>query len=947
MARFSGGIDIKQLSRRTATRARLGFALVVLAVVPLVALAILSIDQQRDVAIENAYVNLEGIATSQVGQLESLIAADRELAELLASTEQVQAAFESSAADNAAVEDMLLDALASSDRLLNICLHTVDGDAVASVDPDGMARYAAADLAPGESDYTSRILEGADGRPTSLTTAPVTIGGMRVGTVTIETDATLITDLAADFAMLNDTGETSVAQPTPDGAQFIAPLRFRTDAVLNVTIPTSRTDAPITLAINGIEGRFGETVDYRDEPVLAVTRQIEATGWGVVVKIDRAEALAGVDRFEQLVTYALLSAIALIVAVSFSISRRIWNPVTEITETAVAVANGDRTRRAEVRRADELGVLAHAMNTMTDELVESVDAAASRRSELEAVNARLSAREEELRSIFEHAVDGIVNADEDGRIRSINVAAQELFGLSSDDARGIPVFTLLTAENHTPTRLFAEVAAAGPEGVEMTALNRSGQQVPVHVAVNRFDVGSKVSYTALVRDISERRAFEDRLSHQATHDALTGLPNRAHFREMLDMALEASADNDSYVGVLFIDLDRFKVVNDSRGHAAGDQLLRLVAERLQNALRAGDLVARFGGDEFVILCPSVRDAGQAEALARRIHSSFDYAFMLDGDEPEHIACSIGVALSTGATSPDSLISDADVAMYRAKSDGRNLTVLFDADMRSWVQARHEMEVALRQAIACEEIEVHYQPIVNITTGAFHSLEALARWDRLNHGRVNPGEFIAVAEESGLIIDLGRLMFRKVCEQQVRWSANHHNDMRVSVNLSAKELTQPDCFDAVARIIADTGADPSLLALEFPETALGADQEVALGNLAQLGKLGLSVAVDDFGTGYSSLTHLRQFPIDIVKIDRSFMAELDSASPESSVVSLVVGLGESLGIDVIAEGIETEAELVALQALGCGYAQGYLFARPQPESEITKLLWPEFDTSLTR
>ncbi|MGI9604121.1 MAG: bifunctional diguanylate cyclase/phosphodiesterase [Acidimicrobiales bacterium] len=812
---------------RLTTRIRLVAGVIVVAVLPLLVLAAVSMQRQREVAIEDAYTTLEGMASAQVAHLDSVVAADQELSGLLGSSDQLRAALLAHADGDptsvAQIEALLAAAMTSSDRLVNICLHGVGETVLATVDPAATERYMGFGLDPLASDYSSLIIEGPDGSPTAVTNSPVVVDGVRIGTVTIETDASGITELATDYQGLNRTGETSIAQPTPEGAQFIAPLRFAPDAVLNVTVPNTMTNAPITLAMAGEEGRFGDTVDYRDADVLAVTRQVDVTGWGVVVKIDRAEALAGVDHFQRTVALTVAAAVFFVLIISLAIGRRVWRPIGEVTAAAVAVAGGDRSRRAQVRRSDELGDLASAVNTMTDELLEASAADTSRRIEVEELNARLTAGEQRLR-------------------------------------------------------------------------------------------------------------------HQAAHDNLTGLANRSHLRERLEAVL---AGPSSSVSVLFIDLDQFKLVNDSRGHAFGDQLLIQAASRLEAAIGPDDVVARFGGDEFVVLCPDVGPT-QAENLARRIHDALSEIFVVDGHS-EHVACSIGIAIAAEGTTPDSIISDADVAMYRAKSSGRNRTVLFDSEMGSWVKARHEVECALREAAVSGEMDVHYQPIVDISTGEIVGLEALSRWDRPGHGPVSPQEFIAIAEDSGLIVPIGRTVFHRVCTQQVAWM-NAHPDtpLRLTVNLSARELSQTDCVQAIEHMLADTGANASLITLELTETALSSDLETSVFNLHKLRQVGFSIAVDDFGTGYSSLTYLRQFPIDVVKIDRSFMTELENGGAESSIVSLVLGLGRDLGIEVVAEGIETDEQLTALRNLHCRFAQGYLFARPQPAEQVAELLWPQFD-----
>jgi predicted signal transduction protein with EAL and GGDEF domain len=344
-----------------------------------------------------------------------------------------------------------------------------------------------------------------------------------------------------------------------------------------------------------------------------------------------------------------------------------------------------------------------------------------------------------------------------------------------------------------------------------------------------------------------------------------------------------------------------------------------------------------------VLCPNIRSAQNAEALALRIHHVLSESMDIAGQR-EHVSCSVGIALSNGSDEPNELMSNADVAMYHAKSTGRNRTVLYDSAMRQLVEARHGLSGALREAIDLGAIDVAYQPIVDIGTGEICAVEALARWDRPGHGPVDPADFIPVAEESGLIVELGKVVLRRVCEQQVSWARAHpDHELRITVNLSARELSQPDCVPTIESIVKASGASPSALTLELTETAFSANLSGVERNLHRLRALGFTIALDDFGTGYSSLTYLRRFPIDIVKIDRSFMAELAPESADSSILSLVLSLGRSLDITVIAEGVETDEQLRVLQELECGFAQGYLFSRPLEADATAQLVWPDFET----
>jgi diguanylate cyclase (GGDEF)-like protein len=413
------------------------------------------------------------------------------------------------------------------------------------------------------------------------------------------------------------------------------------------------------------------------------------------------------------------------------------------------------------------------------------------------------------------------------------------------------------------------------------------------------------------------------------HDALTGLPNRALFYDRLGQALNRVGRQESAVAVLFLDLDRFKLINDSLGHGAGDKLLVSVAERLAGVLRAGDTAARFGGDEFVILCEDVSGERQAIAIAERIAAELDAPFVIDSDEVfAHTSVGIALATEPGAR-PEALIRDADAAMYRAKERGGGVYEVFDDAMRERAVRRMATENALHRALDRGEFVMHYQPIVHMATGALYGVEALARWQHPDRGLVMPGEFIEAAEETGLIIALGAWAFEAACRQSAIWGS----DVMMSVNLSARQCTHPDLVATFGKILARTRADPAAVSLEITETALMEDIELSTATLSALKELGLRLALDDFGTGYSSLRALQHFPVDVVKIDRSFIEPIERDPQEAAIVAAVISLSHALGLRTVAEGIETIAQVDRLRALGCDLAQGFYFAKPGPAEDV--------------
>ncbi len=443
-----------------------------------------------------------------------------------------------------------------------------------------------------------------------------------------------------------------------------------------------------------------------------------------------------------------------------------------------------------------------------------------------------------------------------------------------------------------------------------------------------------------VRAEAALRASEVRMRHQAMHDALTGLPNRALFHERLKYALESSSSSGSAVAVLFLDLDRFKIVNDSLGHEAGDLLLVLAAARLRTALRPADIAARLGGDEFTVLLEGIGGAEDAACVAGRITDLFTEGFAI-GQHHVVVSASIGIALGVARhDNPAELLRRADIALYRAKNDGRARYALFDSAMSDAAVERLELEAELRRAIEREDLQLHYQPLTDLSTGRVVGVEALVRWPRGTHSLVGPERFVPVAEETGLILPLGRWVLQEACRQAQAWRASGlYPDLKVNVNLSAAEFAQPGLVEAIALTLRETGLDAAALELEITESVIMADAAATSATLSALKRLGVRLAIDDFGTGYSSLSYLKRFPVDTLKIDKTFVEGLGGDSDNEAIVRAIIGIGQALGLQLVAEGIETAAQIARLRELGCALGQGYYFAPPGPPATIEPLLLP--------
>ncbi len=440
------------------------------------------------------------------------------------------------------------------------------------------------------------------------------------------------------------------------------------------------------------------------------------------------------------------------------------------------------------------------------------------------------------------------------------------------------------------------------------------------------------------KDITERKALERELQRQAYSDPLTELENRDLFMERLRRALARTARHKGPLAVLFLDLDNFKYVNDSLGHEVGDKLLVEVSTCIQSCLRETDTAARIGGDEFAVLLENVEGERGAVRVAQRISESLNKSFPL-GDQQLRVSFSIGVALAfSGKEVPGDLLRDADTVMYRAKEKGKNRCELFEPGMNEVAYKRLELEKDLRYAIEKDQLTVHYQPKVWVEDGSIYGLEALVRWDRPGHGLVSPGEFIPVAEETGLVVPLGSQVMEKACRQLKEWR-NLHPDrelLRVSVNVSPQQLSG-DLVEKVSGVLRETGLEPETLILEITESVAAEDTESTRNTLQELKGLGVRLSIDDFGTGYSSLLYLKNLPVDNLKIDRSFIDGLEDDPANIAITNTVITLARNLNLQVIAEGIETVEQLANLQELGCDLAQGFYFSKPLPPEEISDLL----------
>jgi diguanylate cyclase (GGDEF)-like protein/PAS domain S-box-containing protein len=552
--------------------------------------------------------------------------------------------------------------------------------------------------------------------------------------------------------------------------------------------------------------------------------------------------------------------------------------------------------------------------------------------------------DEQLRlagEVFQSSGEAIVITDGEMRVLSVNPAFTVITGYSTEDAVGQTPYSLSPGvrSQERDQEIWQRVWHHGYWQGEVWDRRRNGDIYPkwLTVSVVRDAVGRPVNYIEIFSDVSERKEREERVRHLAHHDFLTDLPNRVLLNDRIAQAISHAERNRSQVAVLFLDLDRFKNVNDSLGHSVGDKLLQEVARRLRSCMRASDTVSRQGGDEFVILMPDVADPADIARGAQKILDAVASLYSIDGHEL-NTTPSIGISVyPNDGEDVDTLLKNADAAMYHAKESGRNNYQFFTQDMNTRALERLSLERSLRRAVEREELRLHYQPQYEVSTGRIVGVEALVRWQHPDFGLIPPGRFIHFAEDINLIRDLGKWVLHEACRQGCAWQAQGLPAVRMAVNISAIQFNDPDFPGTVLAALRATGLEARHLELELTETIIMQDVGRATNSLEQLKTLGLELAIDDFGTGYSSLSYLKRFPIDLLKIDQSFVRDITTDNDDAAITSAIIALTHNLGLRTIAEGVETTEQLKFLESRGCDEVQGFLFSRPLAPDECTDLL----------
>ncbi|EAT16629.1 EAL domain-containing protein [Desulfuromonas acetoxidans] len=623
--------------------------------------------------------------------------------------------------------------------------------------------------------------------------------------------------------------------------------------------------------------------DYRRVPVLASIKKVENSPWYLVAKIDKKEVMAPLFR---IATIEAVTAIMFLAAAS--IMMMLWW----------------RRQQALYQASYYQQQLQHQM---------------------------LSQRFDNLTRF---ANDLVLLVDAQGQIIDANERALDTYGYPEDELKTFKLKDLCDLSQQECDLFWEQLKVEQGVRFETMQFRQDGSTFPVEINARWIDLDRGHLVQAIIRDISERKAAEDQLVHQAYHDPLTGLPNRLLISDRLKLAIAKARRHKTQAVLLLLDLDRFKNINDTLGHAVGDRILTTLAQRMQETLRDTDTVARFGGDEFLVLLEDIRELSDVVSLAQKLSDLVSQPVLIDGEEM-CLTTSVGISVAPeDSIEVDQLIRFADTAMYRAKEKGRNNFQFYTPDMNAHAGRRLQLENNLRKALQRQEMVVYYQPQVEMDSGRIIGSEALLRWMHPEHGLISPNDFIPLAEETGVIEEIGAWALEQACQQTVAWQKNHP-ELKIAVNLSARQFRNENLVDDIEQILNKTGLAARHLEMELTESLLMEDVDVAIDLMNRLTKLGITLAIDDFGTGYSSLSHLNRFPIDKLKIDRSFVNSM--SLDNNGIARTIITLGRTLGLSIIAEGVENNEQRQLLLQLGCPQAQGYYFSRPVHDNAFSEML----------
>ncbi|MBL0028349.1 MAG: EAL domain-containing protein [Rhodanobacteraceae bacterium] len=658
---------------------------------------------------------------------------------------------------------------------------------------------------------------------------------------------------------------------------------------------------------------------FLKEASLVTAQRLPGTHWQLVLVQPARLVHEAVMSIMTRVAWALgLAVVVVVLLAGWLLRRTLVVPIRRITEQLAATEHSIVPGRIDVQGRDELAQLARTFNRYAGQIGES--------------HADLRASAEQFRAVTELAHDALIQIDDHGRIVSMNRAGGQMFGWQEAELVGGEFRRLMPWDPRSES--FGEhddaaVSRPASHMLELSAQRRDGRAFPAEVSVSYWRGPSHGLYNVQVRDVTERQRAEERVRMLATHDTLTGLPNRTLFNDRLKRAVERCLLESTAMALLFLDLDHFKVANDSLGHSVGDALLRAVGERLQDCMRPGDTVSRLGGDEFAMLMPNLVDAGEAAWMAQRIIDRIGDLFEIDSHRLQ-IGVSIGVTLCPGDDrNAEQLLRKADLAMYHAKSEGRNTFRFFTERLHAELMERKALLDELAHAVASQEFVLHYQPVLATQGGELHGIEALIRWRHPTLGLVTPERFVPLAEQSGLIVTLGHWIIEQAMADLATWDAAGLPPVRLAINLSLAQFRDPALVEHLQAALARHRVAAARVELELTETVLMHDLGDALQIMARLRALGLGLAVDDFGTGYSSLSYLKRFPVQKLKIDKSFVRGVAEDEESAAICRSVIALGHNLGLNLVAEGVEDLADLKWLRRHHCDYIQGYYISTALP------------------
>ncbi|MFQ5543925.1 MAG: EAL domain-containing protein, partial [Nitrospiria bacterium] len=759
--------------------------------------------------------------------------------------------------------------------------------------------------------------------PSMLITAPVhNFYNELIGVIALEIDMAPIYHFIQKTQGLGKTGETLIGKKMGNAVRFLNPLRHDPSTALKKTVFIgSQLAIPIQKAVQGYNGS-GRSVDYRNKEIISVWRYIPSLDWGLMTKIDTEEA------FEDVVglrIYLLTVGTVLLIVVGFissAFSKSITLPIASLQNGMETVTQGNLDFKVEVDSGGEIAALSRCFNQMVTEIKK---------------------RNKDLND-FKFALDEasiVAITDQTGKIQYVNDKFCEISKYSREELIGQD-HRIVNSGSHSSTfikNMWTTIASGKVwlGNIKNQAKDGSIYWVATTIVPFLNKQGKPYQYLSIRTNITQQKHAEEEIKRMALYDDLTGLPNRTLFNERLNQTLKQRHWEERPFAVIFLDLDRFKLINDTLGHAAGDQLLQKVSLRLTRCLREEDTVSRMGGDEFTILLPAIAKKEDALLVAEKMIATLKEPYEI-AEHELFITGSIGISLyPDDGNDAETLKKNADAAMYQAKQNGRGRFASFTPGLLIEGRSELDLDSALHHALDRKEFSLHYQPLIDLGSGKVIGMEALIRWQNEKVGFISPEKFIPLAEKTGLILPMGDWILETATRQIKKWDDAGFTDLTVSVNVSALQFQQPDFADHVSRIVLSSGIGQSALKLEITESLLMKNQEEIIRKLQQLKGRGIHFAIDDFGTGYSSLSYLRKFPLESLKIDRSFIMNLPDNNDDAVIAETIITLGHHLGLKVVAEGIETKEQLVFLQARGCDVGQGYLFSRPLPAETFTKLL----------